>query len=206
MSQKIKLAILISNVGTGTNLKAIIDGIADGKIKAEICAVISDKENAPGLEHARKNNLKIEICPKKENLLPLLQKLNPKKALMYICLTGWKQIILDEAIDAFLNRIINTHPGLIPDTMNGIVKNPDGSDALWNKGMLANKAIQNFFDNQATYAGCTNHFLSHEFDFGEVLGRCFEKIKPGDTVESLYQRLKKKENKLYVEVLEKLTK
>ena len=202
MSQKIKtqLAILISDIGTGTNLKAIIEGVNIGKINAEICAVISDKNNAPGLEHARDNNLRIEICPTKEALLPLLQQLN----LDYICLAGWKQIILDEVIDAFPNRILNTHPGLIPDKIDKVVKNPDGTDALWNKGKMTNRAMQNFLDNHATYAGCTNHFLSHEFDFGPVLGRCFEKIEPGDSVESLYARLKKKENELYVEVLEKL--
>lgn len=203
MSQKIKLAILISNIGTGTNLQAIIEGISTDKINAEICAVISDKENTPGLERAQKHNLKIEICPKKEALLPLLQKLNPD----YICLAGWKQIILDEVIDTFPNRILNTHPGLIPDAMDasdGSVKNPDGTNSLWNKGKMTDKAIQNFLDHHATYAGCTNHFLSHEFDFGKVLGRCFEKIEPNDTIESLYGRLKKKENQLYVEVLEKL--
>lgn len=202
MSQKIKLAILISNIGTGTNLQAIIDGINAGKINAEICAVISDKENSLGLERAKKHNLKIEICSKKEDLLPLLKKIDPD----YICLAGWKQIILDEVIDAFPNRILNTHPGLIPNSLGGVVKNPDGTDALWNKGKMTDKAMQNFLDNHATYAGCTNHFLSYEFDFGEVLGRCFEKIEADDNVESLYTRLKKKENELYVEVLEKLCK
>ena len=199
---KLKLVILISNAGRGTNLEAIINGVKNGKIKADISAVISDKTNAPALEHARKNNLKIEICPQKEALLPFLQKLNPD----YICLAGWKQIILNEVIDAFPERILNTHPGLIPDTLKGVVKNPDGTDALWNKGKMTDKAMQNFLDNHATYAGCSNHFLTHIFDFGPVLGRCFEKIEPNDSVESLYARLKKKENKLYVEVLGKLTK
>lgn len=197
-----RIAVLISNKGTGTNLQAIIDGVASGKINAKIVAVISDTNEALGLKRARKNKLPIKIIPKKEKLLPVLEKLNPD----YICLVGWKQIILDEVIDAFPNRILNTHPGLIPDTMVGIVKNPDGSKALWNKGKMTEKAIQNFLDSKATYAGCTNHFLSHEFDFGSVLGRCFEKIKKGDTVESLYQRLKVKENKLYVNVLARLCK
>ncbi len=197
-----RLAILISNIGTGTNLQAIIDGITQKKINAEIVAVISDAKDSKGLERAKKHNLPIEICPKKEDLLPLLQKLNPD----YICLAGWKQIIIDAVIDAFPNRILNTHPGLIPDNIDGVVKNPDGTDALWNKGKMTDKAMQNFLDNKATYAGCTNHFLSHEFDFGKVLGRCFEKINPDDTIESLYQRLKVKENKLYVDVLAKLCK
>lgn len=202
MSQnhKIKLVILISNTGTGTNLRAIIEGVKAGKINAEIYAVVSDTENALGLEHARKYNLKIEICQNKENLLILLQKLNPD----YICLAGWKQIILDEVILAYPNKILNLHPGLTPDTSDGKVKNPDGTEAFWNKGKLADKAIQNFLDKKNTYAGSSVHFLTLEFDFGPVLGRVFEKIKEGDSVESLYTRLKKKENELYVQVLEKL--
>jgi phosphoribosylglycinamide formyltransferase 1 len=194
------IAVLISNAGTGTNLQAIIDGIAQGKIKARIVAVISDKADAPGLERAKKHNLPIEICPHKEDLLPLLKKLQPD----YICLAGWKQIILDEIILAFPNKILNLHPGLIPDTIDSFVKNPDNTVGLWNKGLLTNKAIQNFFDKHATYAGSSIHFLTLEFDFGPVLGRTFEKIQADDTVESLYKRLKEKENRLYVEVLEKL--
>ncbi|MFA6520287.1 MAG: formyltransferase family protein [Candidatus Paceibacterota bacterium] len=197
----LRLAVLISDTGTGTNLQAIIDGIENGKIQAEIAIVISDKTEAQGLERARKHNLPIEICSTKEELLPLLLKLN----LDYVCLAGWKQIILDEVIQTFPNKILNLHPGLIPDTENGSVKSPDNTLALWNKGMLTTKAIGNFLDKKATFAGSSIHFLTLNFDFGPVLGRCFEKIEDYDNVESLYSRLKKKENALYVEVLEKLT-
>jgi phosphoribosylglycinamide formyltransferase-1 len=202
---KLKLVVLISDAGTGTNLQAIIDATEknseSGKINAEISAVISDKENTLGLERAKKYNLKIEICSTKEALLPLLQSLNPD----YICLAGWKQIILDDVILAYPNKILNLHPGLIPDTIEEKVKNPDGTDALWNKGMLTNKAIQNFLDQKATHAGSSIHYLTLDFDFGPVLGRVFEKIEQDDTVDSLYDRLKIKENQLYVEVLGKLS-
>ena len=63
-----KIAILISNAGTGTNLQAIIDAIEQDRLNAEICTVVSDKIESLGLERARKHNLKIEICPKKEEL------------------------------------------------------------------------------------------------------------------------------------------
>ncbi len=195
------LVVLISNAGTGTNLQAIIDGIAQSKIKAKIAAVISDKADALGLERAKKHNLPIQICPRKEELLPLLKKLQPD----YICLAGWKQIILDEVILAFPNKILNLHPGLIPNTVDGIVKNPDNTDGLWNKGMLTEKAIANFLNQKAAYAGSSIHFLTLNFDFGPVLGRVFEKIQASDNVDSLYARLKAKENQLYVEVLQKLT-
>ena len=200
MSQKTKLVILVSDTGTGTNLAAIIDGVNSNEINGNIVAIICDKPNALALEHARKNNLRIEICERKENLLPLLQLLQPN----YICLAGWKQIILDEVILAYPNKILNLHPGLIPDSVDGKIDNPDGTEALWNKGMLTDKAIQNFLDHESTHAGSSIHFLTLNFDFGPVLGRVFEKVIEHDNVESLYSRLKKKENKMYVEVLEKL--
>ncbi|MBI2074711.1 MAG: hypothetical protein HYT83_02615 [Candidatus Levybacteria bacterium] len=197
-----RLAVLISNKGTGTNLQAIINGIENKKVNAKIVVVINDVEDALGLNRARKYNLPIVICPKKENLLGILKKYKVD----FVCLAGWKQIITDEVIYALHNRILNTHPGLVPDTLDGVVKNPDGTEALWNKGKITDKAMQNFLDKKATYAGCTNHFLSKEFDFGPVLGRCFEKLKPNDTIDSLYTRLKVKENKMYVKVLAKLCK
>ncbi len=166
--------------GSHTNLKAIQKAIDDEKINAEISAVIPDTEDAT----------------------PILKNASPN----YICLAGWKKIIPSEMVREYVNKILNIHPGLVPDTINGVVKNPDGSYALWNKGMYGDKAIQNFLNQKATYAGSSIHFLTPDFDFGPVLGRTYEKIDSDDNVESLYTRLKKKENELYVEVLEKLTK
>lgn len=198
-----KLAVLISNTGTGTNLQAIIDGIIKKTINADISVVISDTEKALGLLRAKRHKINTEIVSEKKNLLTILKKYNPN----FICLAGWKQIIEKDVLNAFPNRILNTHPGIIPSKINEIVKNPDSTPALWNKRKLTIKAIHNFLDKKSTYAGCTNHFLSsHELDFGKVLGRCYEKIKKDDTVETLYKRLKLKENTLYIKVLSKLCK
>lgn len=176
---KKKLMILVHEGGAQTNLKAIRDAIEKEKINAEISVAVSDKENA----------------------MPILDKISPD----YVCLAGWKKIIPDEMIKKYENKILNLHPGRIPDVMEGKVENPDGTEGLWNKGMYGNKAIQNFLDQKATFAGSSIHFLTLNFDFGPILGRTFEKIEANDNVESLYARLKKKENELYVEVLEKLT-
>lgn len=195
-----RLAVLISDKGTGTNLQAIIDAAKSGKIKGKIVVVISDTLRAQGLQRAKKHRLKIAICPKKEELLPLLKKYHPD----FICLAGWKQIVANEVINSFKEQILNLHPGLIPDFLDGTVKNPDGTKALWNRGLLAEKAIKNFLDNKVTYAGSSIHFLSKEFDFGKVAARTFVKILPGDTVVTLYNRVKQKEHQMYVKVLQKL--
>src|SRR3989344_1662150 len=195
-----KLAVLISTVGTGSNLQAIIDAIEADKLNAKIVLVISDSKEAFGIRRAEKHGLKVAICPKKENLLPILEAIKHD----YVVLAGWKQIVSDEVIAKFQNRILNLHPGLVPDSLRGSVRNPDGSPALWNRGLLAEYAIKNFLEKRATYAGSTVHFLSDEFDFGPVLARGFVKIKKGEIVKTLYARLKKVENRIYVESLQKL--
>ena len=98
-SQKIKLALLVHAGGTQTNLKAIQAAAAEGKINAEISAIVSDAEEAT----------------------PILKSVSPD----YICLAGWKKIIPEELVQKYQNRILNIHPGLIPDTMDGYVLNPD---------------------------------------------------------------------------------
>lgn len=196
------IVILISDLSKGTNLSAIIKAVKSKKIKTEIKAVIANSDKAQGIKIAKKNNIKYFVYPKKFNLLGLLTKLNPD----YIVLAGWKNIIEDSVINKFENRIINLHPGLIPDKADEYVLNPDGTKGLWNRGKYQEDAISNFFKNKSTFAGSSVHFLTNEFDFGPVLGRVFEKIKIDDTIQSLYSRLKKKENLLYVDVLKNLNK
>lgn len=195
-----KLAVLISDAGTGTNLQAIIDAIKNKKLKAKIVLVVSSSKNAYGIQRAKKNNILTMIIGKNDDLEKILKTYQVD----LIILAGWKLIIPLSLIKAFNNKILNLHPGLIPDTIDGVIYNPDNTKGLWNRGKLTNVAIQNFLDKKVTYAGSTVHFLSDEFDFGKILNRCFEKILPNDTAESLYRRLKKKENKIYVESLIKL--
>ena len=151
-----RIAVLISDVGTGTNLQAIIDATRSGAIKGKIAVVISNTKDAYGLKRARRHHIKTAICPKKEQLLKILDSYK----LDYVALAGWKQIVPDDVIKKYKNKILNLHPGLIPNSPAGKVKNPDGTNALWNRGLLAKKAIKNFLVKKATYAGSTVHFLS----------------------------------------------
>ena len=171
-----KLAVLISDAGTGTNLQAIINAINNQNLKAKIVLVVSSSENAYGLQRAKKNNILSIVVNKNDNLGKILSN----HQVDLIVLAGWKLIIPKSLINTFKNKVLNLHPGLIPDTMDGIVHNPDGSSGLWNRGKLTDFAIQNFLNYHATYAGSTVHFLSEEFDFGPVLARCFEKILLGE--------------------------
>jgi phosphoribosylglycinamide formyltransferase 1 len=199
---KKRIAVLISNAGTGTNLQAIIDAIKKNKLNAEIVVVVSDTADAYGLVRAKKQNINTLIINNKiGNLTKILKD---KYKVDFIALAGWKKIIPNSMIKSFSNGILNIHPGLIPDSLDSIVKNPDGTDGLWNRGKFTDAAIKKFLANKSSYAGSSVNFLTHEFDFGPVLARCFEKILKNDTVESLYKRLKKKENKIYIDSLKKI--
>ncbi|OGK36162.1 hypothetical protein A3F59_06195, partial [Candidatus Roizmanbacteria bacterium RIFCSPHIGHO2_12_FULL_38_13] len=192
----IRLVILISNAGTGSNLQAIIDAIKNKKLKAIISVVVSSSKKAQGLKRAKKNNIPALVLKKGDSVEKILEKY----ATDYIVLAGWIRVISKSIIDKFKNRIINIHPGLIPDRINETVKTPDGTKALWNRGKMTVNAVRQFLD-QSTYAGSSIHFLTQEFDFGPVLARDFEKIKKNDTVGSLYKRLKSKEHKMLIAVL-----
>lgn len=197
-----RLAVLISSGGTGSTLKAIIEAINNKELFAVISVVISDAENSKGFEWIKNTVIPRHVYnSKQENLDSLLTEKYPSD---YIVLAGWKKMVSDKTIDVFTNRILNIHPGLIPDVLGGVVKNPDGTEGLWNRGRFMQDAIQNFLESSATYAGSTVHFLSHEFDFGLVINRCFEKILPNDTVATLYSRLKIKEHEIYIRALKKL--
>ena len=203
------IAILISNKGTGTNLQAIIDAVERGEIKGNITVVVSNTSKAHGLVRAKKYNIPTEIFGWKryeklgktrreysKYLAKLLKKYNPD----LVVFAGWILILTQEFFEEFPN-VINIHPGLIPDIPGERVKFPDGTQAPINEEMHTDDAISSFLKNKHKFAGSTIHFVTKNVDWGPVVFRDFEKIKPGDTVDSLYSRLKKKEHKMLIRAI-----
>lgn len=121
-----RIAVLISNKGTGSNLAAILDAIEKGIIKnGKVVVVVSDKEDAYGLVRARKRNIPTEVLPVKnyrsakmrkkydEDLGKLLRK---KYKVDLVVLAGWMIILGKNFIKYFRNKTINLHPGLLPNS------------------------------------------------------------------------------------------
>src|SRR3989338_4435783 len=132
-----RIVVLISNAGTGSNLQAIIDAVKSGALKVKIQLVVSSSPNAYGLIRAKKNKIPTFILKKKDSGANILLKYNPD----FIVLAGWIRVIPKTLIEKFHNRILNIHPGLIPDSKKKVVENPDGTRALWNKGKMTDDAI-----------------------------------------------------------------
>lgn len=175
----LKIAVLVS--GGGTNLQAIIDAIAAGKITdTEITAVISNNKNAYALERAKQAGIKdVVVSPKdfesrevfNENLLKTLQELNPD----LIVLAGYLVVIPEIVIDAFENRIINIHPSLIP--------------AFCGTGYYGLKVHEAALKRGVKVVGATVHFVDKGTDTGPIIMQKAVAVQNGDTPKVLQQRV-----------------
>lgn len=175
----LRIAVLVS--GGGTNLQAIIDAIAAGKITdTEIVAVISNNRNAYALERAKQAGIKdIVVSPKdfetrevfNENLLKTLQEVNPD----LIVLAGYLVVIPESVIDAFENRIINIHPSLIP--------------AFCGTGYYGLKVHEAALKRGVKVVGATVHFVDKGTDTGPIIMQKAVAVQNGDTPKVLQQRV-----------------
>lgn len=175
----LRIAVLVS--GGGTNLQAIIDAIAAGKITdTEIAAVISNNKNAYALERAKQAGIKdIVVSPKdfetrevfNENLLKTLQEVNPD----LIVLAGYLVVIPESVIDAFENRIINIHPSLIP--------------AFCGTGYYGLKVHKAALKRGVKVVGATVHFVDKGTDTGPIIMQKAVAVQNGDTPKVLQQRV-----------------
>ena len=175
----LRIAVLVS--GGGTNLQAIIDAIAAGKITdTEIAAVISNNRNAYALERAKQAGIKdIVVSPKdfetrdvfNENLLKILQEVNPD----LIVLAGYLVVIPEIVIDAFENRIINIHPSLIP--------------AFCGTGYYGLKVHEAALKRGVKVVGATVHFVDKGTDTGPIIMQKAVPVQNGDTPKVLQQRV-----------------
>ena len=175
----LRIAVLVS--GGGTNLQAIIDAIAAGKITdTEIAAVISNNKNAYALERAKQAGIKdIVVSPKdfetrevfNENLLKTLQEVNPD----LIVLAGYLVVIPEIVVDAFENRIINIHPSLIP--------------AFCGTGYYGLKVHEAALKRGVKVVGATVHFVDKGTDTGPIIMQKAVAVQNGDTPKVLQQRV-----------------
>ena len=175
------LRIAVEVSGGGTNLQAIIDAIAAGKITdTEIAAVISNNRNAYALERAKQAGIKdIVVSPKdfetrdvfNENLLKILQEVNPD----LIVLAGYLVVIPEIVIDAFENRIINIHPSLIP--------------AFCGTGYYGLKVHEAALKRGVKVVGATVHFVDKGTDTGPIIMQKAVAVQNGDTPKVLQQRV-----------------
>ncbi len=190
MNAEVNLVVLVS--GYGSNLQAILDAARLGIIPARVCAVISNKADAYGLERARLAGLPAiaqvfqkgqERAEYDRRLADLVGSYHPD----WVVLAGWMRILSAAFLERFPNRVVNLHPalpGMFP-----------GTHAI-------QRAFAAYQSGQIEHTGVMVHLVPDEgVDSGPVLNQRVVKIFPEDTLETLETRIHIVEHTLLVETL-----
>jgi len=180
------LGVLIS--GRGSNLQALIDAVADGRLSATIAVVISNRADAAGLERARAAGIEtITLSHRafalREDYDCALAKELQARDVGLVCLAGFMRLIGEPLIEAFPNRILNIHPSLLPAF--------PGLDAQ-----------QQAIDHGVKMTGVTVHLVTAELDGGPIVVQRAVPVMPGDTAGTLAARILEQEHLAYPEAVQ----
>lgn len=190
MKASCRLVVLVS--GYGSNLQAILDACASGKLPAQVVAVISNKSGAYGLERARQAGIPAVYHPKPKemdrhaydaSLAEQVAAYQPD----FVILAGWMRVLSNAFLERFPDRVINLHPAL-PGAF-------PGTDAI-------QRAYLAFRDGKIQYTGVMVHRVPDEgVDSGPVLAQEVVPIYQEDSLEDLEKRIHAVEHRLLVETL-----
>ena len=180
-----RLGVLIS--GRGSNLQAIIDAIADGRLDAEIAVVISNRADAGGLERAREAGLECLVIghadygSREEFDRGVVSELK-KREVGLVCLAGFMRLLSAEFVAAFPDRILNIHPSLLP-AFPGL----NAQAQAWNYGVKT--------------SGVTVHIATPALDSGPIVIQAAVPVEEDDTPERLAARILEQEHRIYPEAI-----
>ena len=187
-AKKLKLGVLIS--GSGTNLQAIIDRIAEGTLNATIELVVSSRPSAYGLKRAQAAGLQTLTLDKTIYEDPIQADMVIATELKqhtvdYVVMAGYMRMVHDPILLTFPNRVLNLHPALLPSF----------------KGA---HAIQDAYDYGVKVTGVTVHFADNRYDCGPIIAQRALPVEEGWTVDELEAHIHEIEHQLYPDVIELL--
>ncbi|MED5369603.1 MAG: phosphoribosylglycinamide formyltransferase [Myxococcota bacterium] len=176
-----RIGVLLS--GSGTNLQALIDACAEPDFPAEIALVISNKEEAYGLERARMANLPAMHIPhrgwgSRSAYEDRLSQALREAAVDWVLCAGFMRILSPTFLDAWPQRVLNIHPALLP-AFPGV----DGQGQAMDYGVRI--------------AGATVHFVDSGTDTGPIIAQAAVPVLPGDDRDTLQARILAMEHALY---------
>ena len=185
-----RIGILAST--KGTDLQAIIDEMKAGKMEGvELAVVISNKKNAYALERAQSQGFKtVFVDPtgkSKEAYDEDLARILVENAVDLVCLIGYMRILTPAFVRKFARRIINVHPALMPKFSGA--------------GFYGANVHEEVIKSGDTETGCTIHFVDEGVDTGEIILQKKVAVNPGDTAETLKQKVQALEKQWYPEVI-----
>ena len=180
-----RLGVLIS--GRGSNLQALIDAIRDGRLEATIACVISNRDDAAGLERASAAGIETVVIshrgwPTRDDHDRAIVGELKARGVSLVCLAGYMRLVGAPLLEAYPNAVLNIHPSLLPAF--------PGIDAQ--RQALA---------HGVKVSGVTVHLVTTELDGGPIIVQRTVPILEGDTDETLSARILAEEHRAYPEAV-----
>lgn len=186
------IVILIS--GSGSNMAAIVAAARsrhwESRHGARVAAVISNRPDAGGLAFAQAHGIATAVVDHKtyesrETFDAALMSEIDRRQPSLVVLAGFMRILTPGFVQHYEGRLINIHPSLLP-------------------AFAGLHTHQRAIESGCRFAGCTVHRVTAELDHGEYLDQAIVPVLPGDTPQSLADRVLSQEHQLYPRVIERL--
>jgi len=183
-----RLGVLIS--GRGSNLQSLIHATKDGRLRAEIALVVSNRADAAGLERARMAGIPTLVLPHasfptRSAFDQALADALSARQVDLVCLAGFMRLVGGGVLERFPQRVLNIHPALLP-AFPGL--HPQ----------------QQAIDHGVKVTGVTVHFVTPELDAGPIVLQRAVPVLDEDTAETLAARILPVEHELYPEAVERI--
>ena len=181
-----RLAVFAS--GGGSNLKAIIESVEQGKLPLVVALCVSNAPDAGALGIAERHGVPTAVLnPKRfglsaeyaEALLGLLRE----REITFVALAGYLRKIPSSVVTAFKHRMVNIHPSLLP--------------SFGGRGLYGRRVHEAVLSAGARQSGATVHFVDDEYDTGPILLQESVPVLPDDTPALLAARVLRVEHQLY---------
>jgi phosphoribosylglycinamide formyltransferase-1 len=175
-----RVGVLIS--GRGTNLQALLDASAAGRLGGEVVVVVSNRAAAPGLERARRAGVATVVCPhvdksRADHELEVVARLREHQVDL-VCLAGYMRVLSEAFLGAFPGRILNIHPSLLPAFPG---THPQRQALL----------------HGVKVSGATVHFVDQSLDGGPIVLQEAVPVEDDDSEETLATRILEAEHRIY---------
>ena len=177
----VRVAVLVS--GGGTNLQALLDALHDSPI-ARVTRVISNRPDAGALARARRAGVTTTVLRDPSDPAEVLAALADAQL---VVLAGYLKLVHASVVARFKGRMINIHPALLPD--------------FGGPGMYGQRVHEAVLASGAKESGATVHFVDEAFDRGEIIAQEKVRIEPGDTPDTLAERVLEAEHRLLPRVV-----
>lgn len=189
----IRIAVLVSGQGRGTNMQAIIDACKDGRIGGEVAVVVGVRADCAAMDRAQASGVATSVVNPKDYSSPddydrALLSVLQSSTIHLICLAGYMRRVGQPVIDAYRNRIMNIHPALIP--------------MFYGRGMYGHRVHEAAIERGVKFSGCTVHFVDEDYDTGPIILQTVVPVLDDDTPDTLAARILVEEHKTYVRAIQ----